>query len=181
MQSTEIARLIMEAMNHECCMYFVGPEHTLNDFHAMMTRLVEDDNSQYSYRNTHVVTDDDGCLAGVCVTYDGGELHRLRQAFVNAVKKDFGRDFSNMDDEAQAGVLYVDSIAVERQYRGRGIATALLEAASMKARSMGLPTVGLLVDKGNPDAERLYLRTGFRYVKDVSWGGHSMKQLLKEI
>ena len=28
-QATVIARLIMEAMNHECCQWFAGPNHTL--------------------------------------------------------------------------------------------------------------------------------------------------------
>ena len=42
---------------------------------------------------------------------------------------------------------------------------------------MGLPAVGLLVDKGNPKAEKLYTRIGFKYVGDSSWGGHEMKHL----
>lgn len=180
-QAAEIAYLVMEAMNHECCMFFAGAEHTLDDFHRMMTRLVEDDNSQYSYRNTLVATDGNGHLAGICVTYDGGRLHNLRRAFVNAAREELGRDFSDMGDETQAGELYIDSIAVDRQFRGRGIATTLLEAAAIKALLMGLPAVGLLVDKGNPDAERLYLRAGFRYVNDALWGGHPMKHLLMEI
>jgi len=180
-QAASIARLIMEAMNHECCMYFAGPEHTLDDFHLMMTRLVESEESQYSYRNTLAAVDDKGCVAGICVTYDGSCLHRLRRAFIAAAKKELGRDFSGMDDETQAGELYIDSIAVESRFRGQGVATALLEAAAAKARSMRLPAVGLLVDKGNPNAERLYLRAGFRHVNDAVWGGHPMKHLLKEI
>ena len=32
-QAAQIARLIMLAMNHDCCQYFAGPDHTLDDFH----------------------------------------------------------------------------------------------------------------------------------------------------
>ena len=39
-QASDIASLIMLAMNHDCCRYFAGPNHTLNDFHQLMTRLV---------------------------------------------------------------------------------------------------------------------------------------------
>ena len=46
-----------------------------------------------------------------------------------------------------------------------------------KGWEMGLPAVGLLVDKGNPKAERLYADMGFEYVNDAVWGGHSMKHL----
>ena len=37
---------------------------------------------------------------------------------------------------------------------------------------------GLLVDKGNPKAEKLYIRVGFEYSNDATWGGHPMKHLV---
>lgn len=176
-QANAIARLIMLAMNYDCCKYYAGPEHTLEDFEKMMTSLVEDDNSQYSYRNTHVVLADNGDVAGICVTYDGARLHYLRQAFIQAAAVAFGRDYSCMDDETAPGELYLDSIAVDERYRGQGIAKQLLRIAADKAAAMGIPAVGLLVDKGNPLAERLYTGAGFEYVNDTVWGGHPMKHL----
>lgn len=83
----QIASLIMEAMNHECCQNFAGAQHTLADFHHMMTRLVEMEDSQYSYRNTLVAIASDGSLAGICVAYDGGMLRTLRQRFVEAARR----------------------------------------------------------------------------------------------
>lgn len=176
-QAREIARLIMTAMTDECCLHFVGEGQTTDDFFRTMTRLAEADATQYSYRNAIVATDDDGCVAGICVSYDGALLHQLRAAFIEAAKTDFGRDFSGMDDETQAGELYIDSLAVKPQYRRQGIASALLNATIEKARGMGLPAVGLLVDCGNPNAERLYRNIGFDYAGDATWGGHPMKHL----
>lgn len=180
-QSPLIARLIMQAMNYDCCRHFIGPDHTLDEFERVMTDLVASDNSQYSYLNTLVALNADNRLCGICVSYDGGELHRLRRAFIDAMKSRFDRDFSNIDDETSAGELYLDSLAVVEDCRGQGIATALLGAAKDKAAAMGLPALGLLVDKGNPDAERLYLRSGFEYVGDNAWGGHGMKHLQYKI
>jgi len=175
--SNTIAKLIMQAMNYDCCRHFIGPGHTLDEFEHVMTSLVLTDNSQYSYTNTQVALSDEGEPCGICVSYDGGRLHELRRAFVDAMNTNFDRDFSGMDDETSAGELYIDSIAVAESHRGRGIATLLLNAAIKKAADMGLPAVGLLVDKGNPGAERLYRRTGFTYVDDNVWGGHEMKHL----
>ena len=95
-QSLSIARLIMQAMNYDCCRYFAGPDHTLDDFERVMTELVLSDNSQYSYLNTLVALDEDGGLCGACVSYDGARLHELRAAFIRAAKESFGRDFSGM-------------------------------------------------------------------------------------
>ena len=176
-QALTIARLIMQAMNYDCCRYFTGPDHTLDDFERVMTSLVLSEKSQYSHLNTLVAIDDDGRLCGMCVSYDGGRLHELRKAFVDAAKENFGRDFSGMADETSSGELYIDSIAVPEDCRGRGIATLLLNAVIDKALAMKLPAVGLLVDKGNPKAEKLYGRVGFKYVEDNMWGGHEMKHL----
>ena len=175
-QSSDIARLIMTAMTDDCCLHFCGVGYGLQDFRGMMTMLVEREDSQYSYRNTLVAMDGDR-LVGIAVSYDGGRLHELRQAFVEAAKVCIGKDHSGMDDETQAGELYLDSLAVLPDYRRQGIARRLLEATKEKADRMGLPCVGLLVDKGNPAGEALYASVGFRYANDSSWGGHPMKHL----
>lgn len=176
-----IASLIMEAMNHECCQNLAGKDHTIDDFRRVMTELVALDDSQYSYRNTLCAFTDDGRLAGICVSYDGGELHRLRRRFIEAAQREFGINYSDMDDETQAGELYIDSIAVSEEFRGHGIAKYLLKAVIERAREMGLPAVGLLVDKGNPRAESLYNKVGFLYANDSAWGGHEMRHLQYQI
>jgi len=174
-QAAEIARLIMRAMNEDCCQYFAG-KHSLEDFHRMMTMLVAQENSQYSYTNTLVAMHDDQ-IVGICTSYDGARLHQLREAFIAAAKTCLERDFSAMDDETSAGELYVDSLAVVQGFEHQGIATALLKQTIAKAKRMQLPAVGLLVDQGNPKAERLYTHIGFQFVNTSRWGGHPMKHL----
>lgn len=179
-QAESIASLIMMAMNHECCQNFAGPQHTLEDFHRMMTTLVRREDSQYSYRNAWVAlddntSDDQPIVAGVIVGYDGADLRRLREAFLQAAKKYLDQDFSGMDDETQAGEYYIDSLAVDTRYRHQGLATLLLrKLIDQKGRKQ---PVGLLVDKGNPSAEHLYRSLGFEYVNDTTWGGHEMRHL----
>ena len=152
-KASHIASLIMEAMNAQCCQNFAGPQHTLV---AMST---------------------DGILVGILVAYDGADVKRLRKRFIEEAIASFGIDYSAMDLETEEGEFYLDSLAVSNQYRGKGIASKLLEAAISRARELGLPAVGLLCDKGNPKAERLYTKVGFQYVNDTTWGGHAMKHL----
>ena len=176
-QSAEIARLIRIAMTDECCLYFCGEGYGLTDFHKMMTSLVERTDSQYSYKNALVAMDNDK-LVGVAVSYDGALLHELRQVFIEVAREQIGKDHSLIDDETQAGELYLDSLAVIPEYRRQGIAQRLLKATKEKANQMKIPCVGLLVDKDNPAGESLYLSVGFRYVNDNQWGGHPMKHLI---
>jgi DNA-3-methyladenine glycosylase I len=89
-----------------------------------------------------------------------------------------GKDHSGMNDETQPGELYLDSLAVLPEYRRRGIASRLIRVTKERADQMGLPSLGLLVDKGNPVGEALYTSIGFRYVDDNHWGGHDMKHLV---
>lgn len=176
-QAAEIALLIMVAMTDDCCLHFCGVGYGLDDFRQMMTSLVEREDSQYSYRNTLVAMADHE-VVGIAVSYDGARLHELRQAFIQTAKLCIGKDHSGMDDETQAGELYLDSLAVLPEYRRQGIAKRLLHATKDKANEMSLPCVGLLVDKGNPAGEALYASVGFRYANDSEWGGHPMKHLV---
>ena len=173
----EIARLIMMAMTDECCLYYCADGCGLDDFLRMMVYLVNREDSQYSYRNTLVAVDGDK-VVGISVSYDGSMLHELRRAFIEAAKEYVGKDNSGMDDETQAGELYLDSLAVLPEYRRQGIARQLILATKEKADAMHLPCVGLLVDKGNPDGEALYASVGFRYMNGSRWGGHEMKHLI---
>ena len=177
----EIARLIVMAMTDECCRHFYGPDHTADDFLRLITRLAAATGTQYSYENAICAVDpDDGSIAGVSVSYDGARLMELRRHFIDGAIREFGIDHSAMEPETQAGELYLDSLAVWPRYRGHGIATMLLNATVERARRMGCGPLGLLVDEGNPRAERLYNKVGFRYVNASMWGGHRMKHLQME-
>ena len=174
-QAADIARLIMMAMTDDCCLHFCGVGYGLEDFLRMMTALVEREDSQYSYRNTFVAMDGTR-VVGVAVSYDGGELHKRRSVFIEYAKRYIGKDHTGIDDETEAGELYLDSLAVLPEYRRQGIALRLLDATNKRAKEVGLPC-GLLVDAGNPVGEALYAKAGFRYVNDSQWGGHPMKHL----
>jgi len=58
----------------------------------------------------------------------------------------------------QAFVAYT---AVLEELRGRGIARALLDAAELGARALGLPHVSLMVTEENAHARALYDRAGY--------------------
>ena len=159
--AADIAQLIMTAMTDDCCQFLAGKDHTLDD---------EATNGDI----------DHAPVAGVIVGYDGKDLRRLRRRFQEEALSCLGMDYSNMDDETQEGEFYLDSLAVYSEYRKRGIASKLLQRFVDYAAELGLPAA-LLVDKNNPNAERLYTSLGFVYKNDAMWGGHEMRHLVHEL
>ncbi len=57
---------------------------------------------------------------------------------------------------------HLSAVYVVPEWRGTGLARALLDAAIGQARAANLSTITLTVTAGNEAARRLYLRAGFR-------------------
>jgi ribosomal protein S18 acetylase RimI-like enzyme len=60
-----------------------------------------------------------------------------------------------------AGVLAINGLAVAQEARGRGVATALLDAAAAEGRLRGARKISLHVHGTNTAAQRLYERNGY--------------------
>ncbi|BES64995.1 hypothetical protein SANA_14340 [Gottschalkiaceae bacterium SANA] len=65
--------------------------------------------------------------------------------------------------------LYIDSIGVSADARGRGVGTKLLEFAEELAHRKGCNTLSLHVMKENPKAKALYERLGYKVVSEDSF------------
>lgn len=158
-----IGDAVTAAMGEEICDALCGPEHPRRRLAELFADLAAREDTQYSYRNTLVATDDDGRPMGVVVCYDGALLERLRRPFLEAMRERFGVTFGQLHDETDAGEFYLDSLAVLPEFRHRGVGEALLRAGVVRARQAGKPA-GLLVDRQNVRARRLYEKIGFRAV-----------------
>ena len=158
-----IGHAVVTAIGEEIATGLAGDNHTVADVAAMFGALAARDDTQYSYRNAVVALNDKGETVGVCVGYDGGRLHELREPFFKAVTEHLGLHLDDVEDECEPDEFYIDTLAVLPEYRGQGIAAELLRASIERARECGKPA-GLLVDKDNARARRLYERVGFRQV-----------------
>lgn len=125
--------------------------------------------TQYSYTNTVIATDDEGRNLGIMIIIDGADYARQRRNMFNQLSslftEVFGPGWEQMPDEAAPGELYIDSLAVFPHFRGNGIGTSLLQYAINQASSRQL-TATLAVEPSNP-AKRLYSRMGFAYHHDI--------------
>lgn len=138
----------------------IGSVEAVAEMFADLARL---DDTQYSWRNTLVAVAPDGTPCGVCIAYDGAGLHAMREHFFHAVSSRFGLDMTDIADETDPSEVYLDTLAVKPKYRRHGVARALIAAAADRAAAIGKP-LGLLVDKDNDRARRLYESCGFTFV-----------------
>lgn len=161
-----IGESIVDAIGHDIAEGLAGEQHSVSDVAAMFASLAEREDTQYSYKNTLVAVSDNDIPMGVCVAYDGGKLHELREPFFKAALEHLGVNLKGVEDECDAGEFYIDTLAVKPEFRRRGVACELLKATVERAeRETGKPA-GLLVDRDNPNARRLYEKVGFRKVGD---------------
>lgn len=69
--------------------------------------------------------------------------------------------------EFRPDVAHLVAIAVEYEYRGLGVGSALLAAEQARARRRGLRALELCTAEGNLEAIDLFLRRGFRIQRRV--------------
>lgn len=179
-----IARAIMEAAGEELCSRLAGNAHTQEELKEMFTQLAASEDSQYSYRHTRIAVDSQGNPFGVCISYDGAEIKRLRRPFFTLANKTLGWNLrqstvERLPTEADQGELYLDTLMVLPGNRHRGIGAALIDDALEKARGLGKP-LGLLCEPDNEGALRLYKSKGFRREGYRKLAGIAMHHLVLE-
>jgi ribosomal protein S18 acetylase RimI-like enzyme len=129
---------------------------------AFLLHFVQRENNQYSYQNCFVAQEANQVVAAVNI-YDGKKLQELRQPVTDYLKDHFYRTIK-IEDETQAGEIYIDSLGVNPTRQGKGIGTQVLKFLINEYVHKQNQTLGLLVDDNNPDAKRLYLKLGFNTV-----------------
>ena len=179
-----IAWAIMEAVGKEIVDGLAG-DKTREDVESIFSRLARRTDSQYSYLNTRIALTREGKKAGVCISYDGGELRRLRRSFFEEANRLLGWNMTDDEIEAVPGEtceeeFYLDSLAILPEFRGRGIGRLLIEDASEKAGKHNLP-LGLLVADGNHEARKLYEKCGFKPVSRRLFAGEEMTNMRREV
>lgn len=127
-------------------------------------------NTHYSYTNTFIA-EVNGSIAGMMIAVDGEHYREQRDRMYPQLKSlfdvAFGVGWDDMEDEAQPGEFYIDSLSVAEPCRNQGVGTALIEHAKNVANQLHIPTVTLAVEPMNT-AQKLYRQLGFRYQRTIT-------------
>lgn len=153
---------------------FIGTadrDRALNFLHYFTARK----GNQYSYQHCHVIEIEGKVQAAVCI-YDGALLDTLRAPVAEYVREVMEKDF-DPGLETEAGEYYIDSLGVDPTLQGKGIGAAMLKYLIEEYVHQQGHVLGLLVDKDNPAAKRLYLRLGFEPAGKKHFAGKLLEHL----
>ena len=171
--SKKVAEYLLLAME-EIVYEFIGNRNRKKAA-AFMNWCVENENTQYSYQNAWVA-DQNGEIIGAIVIYNGADLYLLRENVEKYIKTVTSKSFEP-EDETQAGEYYIDSFGVSQKHQGKGIGSKMLNHLIQEFTEKQGLTLGLLVEKDNPAAKRLYERLGFKKVGEKMLVGKEMEHM----
>ena len=134
---------------------------------------------RYSLANA-LVADIDGEAAGAIFAFPANhqpELDLLLLASVNAR----GYNLKELFFEGEAGTYYLSTMGVDPNHRGKGVGTALIDAAEREGAKLGFERSSLLVATDKEKAKALYERLGYRTTMAVSMAGYRYYRMGKQL
>ncbi len=169
-----VAPLMFQAME-EIVYKLIGKESKSEAILFLKTLFLQE-NNQYSFKNT-LVFEQNGKVFGSLVFYDGADLQTLRQPVLDLILEKYGSVVS-VEDETEAGEIYIDTVSVSPQSQGKGIGSQLITFLQKYVAETKNQRIGLLVDAKNPQAEKLYARLGFVFTNEQTLAGGVYKHLI---
>lgn len=168
-----LLRLAME----DAAFYLAGTrDNALCD--EILAKFFISDCNRIGHKNIYVYKENDTIVGAMCV-YFGGDLDML-DAEILANAKSLNSDLL-LANECEEDEFYIDSIAVDENFRGKGIATKLILHAFSLAKELKHTKVSLIVDQTKPKTLAFYESLGFKNIGTKEIYKHKYNHLIKEI
>ena len=137
------------------------------------------DKGCYSYEN-FIVADHNEQVVGSLNYYDCYDIAEMHKYMIESVRKHAPK-MTKFEIECEPEELYLDTIAVDPAYQGRGIAKKLINFAEKRGREKGFAVMSLIVLEKKEKAYWLYRRMSFREMGQKEIYGDSYKYMVKKI
>nr|WP_246880612.1 GNAT family N-acetyltransferase [Sporosarcina sp. 6E9] len=142
-----------------------------------LCELFRRDDNPHSYLYTYVA-EIDGNIAGTMVLYSGEIAPQLDRNLSKWLSEK-GAKVSEIDPESLPDELYVNTICVDPNFRGKGIGSQLLTFAEDIAKQENIAKLSLNVETEKEAAIRLYKRSGYEIVSPWTIIGEPFHHMVK--
>ncbi len=138
----------------------------------MVAHNLSAEDSFYSYKNA-IVAEYKQNLIGASLSYPS-HFHRITEEMKNFLPEDRLEHFKSFYSSRVEDSLLLNALCVDERFRGKGIGTRLITLTKKKAKEEGLRALSLIVFADNTDAQRVYVRCGFKAVESVELKSHEL-------
>lgn len=115
---------------------------------------------------------------GLILAYNSNDVKKLDKPILEHLKsKNIFLD--SFDKECFENEFYIDTVSVNENFQGQGIAKELFVFIEKKAKELGFEKVSLLVDFQNPKALALYEKIGFQKNTILEVSNHQYHHMIK--
>ncbi|EAK0826795.1 GNAT family N-acetyltransferase [Campylobacter fetus] len=136
-------------------------------------------NNRLSYENILVFEFENEVIGAICI-YESKIAKELDTPFINRLKNIGIKPNITVECNTKKNELYIDSIAVDENHRGKGVAKQLIEASFLRAKELGID-LSLIVDEAKIDVKNYYERVGFKPCGNKEILNHKYIYMIKEI
>ena len=173
------AKKVIELLNlaMEDIAFSLSGTSNLEQSNQILQEFFKCENNRLSYENILVFKDDKNVVGAICF-YNGLNSKKLDMPFIKRLEN-LGKT-PNIKQECTKNELYIDSLAVDINYRGQKIATKLISAVCQKAKNLGIKT-SLIVDEKKPEVKKYYENLGFLSKDEIKILGHKYKYMTKDL
>lgn len=139
-----------------------------------------DPRSMYSW-NKSLIAEADGKPIGCIISYPGDNYKAMREYTWSRIWKDIDMEtIKNSAIETYPSEYYLDSLAIEPEYRGKGLGKSLMLAAMERGRQLGYERFALIVSFDKPRLKDYYAGLGFKVAEDINFFGHTYHRMIKD-
>lgn len=132
-----------------------------------------------SYNNIYIYEIENE-IVGILLSYSSNDVEKLDKPMLEHLKtKNIYLD--SFEKECFEDEFYIDTVSVNPNFQGRGIAKELFNFATQKAKEKGFKKLSLLVDFENPKAKALYEKLGFQDNEILKVSGSNFYHMIKKI
>lgn len=136
--------------------------------------------NRLSYEHVLVAWEGDA-IAGMALGYGGDAAAKLDAPLLSRIHQEPAHAGYQILTEARPGEYYLDAVAVNPAYQGKGIARSLIGALENKAKDAGWPRLSLIALDDNENAMALYIRMGFAEDGELELAGHRYIRMVKQL
>lgn len=133
----------------------------------LLTHGLEDETRYNSYKGA-LVAEYNHNIIGMIQSYPS-VYHRIDDEMRSFIPRERLEKLIEFYNSGVENSFLINAMFVDKEFRCRGIGTALISLAKSKARSLGFRKISLFVLADNITAQKVYLSNGFQMMKEIGF------------